>query len=134
VTLLPVIARELRAEARRPFTCWLRVLGLSVVLLQAVLQIPARGLAIRQGALFLFQIQATLFAAIWVLVPLETADCISRDRREGTLGLLFLPPAGLESFQSAGCRPEPASRPRHPQFKQPLNGSRRRGCDTRQGR
>ena len=30
--------------------------------------------------------------AIWVLVPMLTADCISRERREGTLGLLFLTP------------------------------------------
>ena len=30
--------------------------------------------------------------AIWVLVPLLVADCLSRERREGTLGLLFLTP------------------------------------------
>src|SRR2546425_8760588 len=35
---------------------------------------------------------ATLFFAIWILVPLSAADCISRERREGTLGLLFLTP------------------------------------------
>lgn len=34
----------------------------------------------------------TLFLAIWILVPLSAADCISRERREGTLGLLFLTP------------------------------------------
>jgi ABC-type transport system involved in multi-copper enzyme maturation permease subunit len=33
-----------------------------------------------------------LFVAIWVLVPLLAADCISRERRDGTLGLLFLTP------------------------------------------
>src|SRR5262249_12624582 len=27
---------------------------------------------------------------IWILVPMLTADCISRERREGTLGLLFM--------------------------------------------
>jgi len=32
--------------------------------------------------------------AIWFLVPLLTADCISRERRENTLGLLFLTPLG----------------------------------------
>jgi ABC-type transport system involved in multi-copper enzyme maturation permease subunit len=32
----------------------------------------------------------TLFCATWVLVPLLTADCLSRERREGTLPLLFL--------------------------------------------
>lgn len=32
----------------------------------------------------------TMFCAIWILVPLLAADSISRERREGTLGLLFL--------------------------------------------
>ncbi len=37
-------------------------------------------------------LHCTLLGAIWVLVPMLTADCISRERREGTLGLLFLTP------------------------------------------
>ena len=37
-------------------------------------------------------LHCALFGAIWVLVPMLTADCISRERREGTLGLLFLTP------------------------------------------
>ena len=41
------------------------------------------------GALF-GSLHFTLFWAIWILVPLLTADCISRERREGTLGLLFM--------------------------------------------
>jgi len=31
-----------------------------------------------------------LLWAIWILVPLSTADCVSREMREGTLGLLLL--------------------------------------------
>ena len=34
----------------------------------------------------------TMLITFWVLVPLMTADCISREKREGTLGLLFLTP------------------------------------------
>jgi ABC-type transport system involved in multi-copper enzyme maturation permease subunit len=34
----------------------------------------------------------TLLFAFWILVPLITADCVSREKREGTLGLLFLTP------------------------------------------
>jgi ABC-type Na+ efflux pump permease subunit len=34
----------------------------------------------------------TLFYDLWIIVPMMTADCISRERREGTLGLLFLTP------------------------------------------
>jgi ABC-type transport system involved in cytochrome c biogenesis permease component len=37
-------------------------------------------------------LNATLFLSIWILVPLLTADIISREKREGTLGLLFLTP------------------------------------------
>jgi ABC-type Na+ efflux pump permease subunit len=33
-----------------------------------------------------------LLFAFWILVPLMTADCVSREKREGTLGLLFLTP------------------------------------------
>jgi hypothetical protein len=36
------------------------------------------------------RLHCALFCAIWVLVPMLTADCISRERREGTLGLLFM--------------------------------------------
>jgi ABC-type transport system involved in multi-copper enzyme maturation permease subunit len=34
----------------------------------------------------------TLLCTIWILVPLSASDCLSRERREGTLGLLFLTP------------------------------------------
>jgi len=37
-------------------------------------------------------LNATLFLSIWIFVPLLTADTISREKREGTLGLLFLTP------------------------------------------
>jgi ABC-type transport system involved in multi-copper enzyme maturation permease subunit len=44
------------------------------------------------GTTLFGSLDATLFAAIWVLAPLLAADAISRERREGTLGLLFLTP------------------------------------------
>jgi len=37
-------------------------------------------------------LNAAVFLALWILVPLLTADCINREKREGTLGLLFLTP------------------------------------------
>jgi ABC-type transport system involved in multi-copper enzyme maturation permease subunit len=43
----------------------------------------------------------TLFAAIWILVPFLTADCISRERREGTLPLLFLTPLRARDIVNA---------------------------------
>src|SRR5262249_26995347 len=35
-----------------------------------------------------------IFAAIWIFVPLATADAVSRERREGTLALLYLTKLG----------------------------------------
>lgn len=35
---------------------------------------------------------AIIFVGAWILTPLLASDCLSRERREGTLGLLFLTP------------------------------------------
>ncbi len=43
-----------------------------------------------QGRVLFKGLSATLFFTTWVLVPLSSADCLSRERREGTLGLLSL--------------------------------------------
>jgi len=93
VNVWPVIQRELRAEARHPFNHWLRVLGASALLGVFATMIrdqPANGS--ERGAELFGDLNTALFAAIWLLVPLLTADCISRERRDGTLGLLFLTP------------------------------------------
>src|SRR6266540_5612194 len=98
----PVIVRELRAESRRPFTYWLRVIGACALLVAfgltmfslgslAALSGPAFGgagafaLPYRfLGATLFGNLNAALFAAVWLLVPLLTADCLSREKREGT--------------------------------------------------
>ena len=90
--VLPVIARELRASARQPFTYYLRVLGVAVLLLASLLFGLHRGFAPGFGRQLFAVLHCALFGAIWLLVPMLTADCISRERREGTLGLLFLTP------------------------------------------
>src|ERR1035437_9174566 len=92
MTLLPVIARELRASARQPFTYYLRVLGVTALLLASLLFGLHFGLEPALGRQLFAALHGTLFGAIWLLVPMLTADCISRERREGTLGLLFLTP------------------------------------------
>ncbi|MCC6234532.1 MAG: ABC transporter permease subunit, partial [Verrucomicrobiales bacterium] len=93
VTLLPVVRREMRVAARRRTTFLVRFVGaVSAVLLGGAFLLPAAipGVAGASGRLLL-QILGTL-ALILTLVagPLLTADCISRERREGTLGFLFL--------------------------------------------
>ena len=92
MTVLPVIARELRASARQPFTYYLRVVGVTVLLLASLLFGLHFGFEPALGRPLFGALHGTLFSAIWLLVPLLTADCISRERREGTLGLLFLTP------------------------------------------
>ena len=92
MNVLPVITRELRAEARVPFTYWLRVLGAGALIVTAVFFVLMHGFRAADGGQLFAHLHATLQLAIWILVPLLTADCLSRERREGTLGLLFLTP------------------------------------------
>jgi len=48
------------------------------------------GLRPDSGSYLFSSLHGVLHVSIWVLVPLLAADSISRERREGTLGLLFL--------------------------------------------
>jgi ABC-type transport system involved in multi-copper enzyme maturation permease subunit len=89
MTLLPVISRELRAAARHGFTYYLRTIGAGTALLVCVLYGMGH-VGQNQGAGLFASLHLTLFFAIGIFVPILTADCISRERREGTLGLLFL--------------------------------------------
>jgi ABC-type transport system involved in multi-copper enzyme maturation permease subunit len=93
VNAATVIERELRAESRRPANHWLRVLAAGVLLavFASIMQNAQVDLS-ELGSLVFSSLQRTLLFAFWVIVPLMTADCISREKREGTLGLLFLTP------------------------------------------
>jgi ABC-type transport system involved in multi-copper enzyme maturation permease subunit len=90
MTLLALVARELRVAARHGFTYYLRVLGAGAVIMVCALFGFNNEFKTNLGGELFAYLHGTLFCAIWVLVPLLTADCISRERREGTLGLLFL--------------------------------------------
>lgn len=87
MVLLTLILREMRSSARKRTTYWAR-LGVAMVGMLICLSQPSvgPGSAGRQvfaaivGAAFLFSCSASLLAA----------DVISVERREGTLGLLFL--------------------------------------------
>src|SRR5439155_1320219 len=88
--VIPVIGRELRASARQPLTYSLRTLGVAALMLACLVFGLQYGFGPTLGSHLFASLHFTLFCAIWALVPLLTADCISRERREGTLGLLFL--------------------------------------------
>jgi len=92
MTLLPVIERELRAESRGAFTYWLRFCGAAALLTAGVIFFVNAGLGNMDGGQLFRTMHTVLFVAIWVVGTLMTADAISRERREGTLGLLFLTP------------------------------------------
>lgn len=91
MNLLPVVIRELRAQARHPLTYWLRAVGIGSMVGVLAL-VDWKGSPSEMGGRLFGALNATLFLAIWILVPLLTADTISREKREGTLGLLFLTP------------------------------------------
>ena len=90
MTLLPVIERELRSSARHAFTYHLRATGAAAALLASLLFGMNHDFRPNMGGALFTSLHMALFCAIWLFVPLLTADCISKERREGTLGLLFL--------------------------------------------
>jgi len=88
------VQRELREGARRPFNYWLRVgaagAGLSwVVHITSLSRITGEKV---MGQYLFAGLHVALMGLICLVVPLMTADCIAREKREGTLGLLFLTP------------------------------------------
>ncbi|MBI3191107.1 MAG: ABC transporter permease subunit, partial [Pedosphaera parvula] len=93
MNVLPVIVRELRAEARHGLNYRLRVFAMVPVLFVSGVIILESGADARTLGMMLFTgAHITLLTLICLVGPTLTADCISREKREGTLGLLFLTP------------------------------------------
>jgi hypothetical protein len=90
MTFLPVVERELRVAARKRSTFWSRIAAALVALIIAtgffVLQFGARSLG---AALFAVLTWLSLFAALSAGL-FFTSDCLSEEKREGTIGFLFL--------------------------------------------
>jgi ABC-type transport system involved in multi-copper enzyme maturation permease subunit len=87
-----VITRELRCASRSSLNYRLRVVvgAIAVFFVGAALSDQAAG---RESGLRLFAaLHGALVAVILLIGPVMTADAISRERREGTLDLLFLTP------------------------------------------
>ena len=92
MTFLPIVARELRVAARRRSTYWTRagaalfviVVG-TWVFLMTLREPPEMAAKVIFGVL-------TASAGLYCLLRGvgATADCLSEEKREGTLGLLFL--------------------------------------------
>ena len=94
MTFLPIVDRELREGARRKSTRYIRLIVAAVALVMSLFQIVfmplftrsassvgSTGFAIMTGYAFVLCLLSGIF---------NTADCLSEEKREGTLGLLFL--------------------------------------------
>src|SRR6185503_15315511 len=90
---LPIVERELRVGARRRSTYSLRLLAALVafVICLWLCLIPTRGQPPTVLGKSLFGTLSTAAIAYCLLIgPFITADCLSSEKRDGTLGLLFL--------------------------------------------
>jgi ABC-type transport system involved in multi-copper enzyme maturation permease subunit len=95
MTFLPIVERELRVSARRGSTYWSRagVAAAALILFGAIIGLASlqrSGLAGQLGPI-LFGIFSWLsFIAVCAAGVFLTSDSLSEEKREGTLGLLFL--------------------------------------------
>lgn len=92
MTVLPLIDRELRARARNRATYWIRF---GAVLVGAIICLPELlssrlGLTAGNNGKFIFNALVVTGFLLACCASFLTADVLSRERREGTLGLLLL--------------------------------------------
>ncbi len=92
MTFLPIVDRELRESSRRRGTYWLRVR----VAFQALLIGAAAGIMnflqpqVKLGTMLFWGLSGVAMLFCLLAGRRSTADCLSQEKREGTLGLLFL--------------------------------------------
>ena len=93
MTFLPIVERELRLAARRPVTHWNRFFAaLAAAAIWLILtmslgrsRFPGQRAHVLFLAVGIVALGFCLLAGVFL-----TADCLSEEKREGTLGLLFL--------------------------------------------
>ncbi len=94
MTFLPIVGRELRVAARRRGTYWVRFgVALAAILISGwmLLTLPSAGAGARPSGLGIFCVLASLGFVFCLTAGMgATADCLSAEKRDGTLGLLFL--------------------------------------------
>jgi ABC-type transport system involved in multi-copper enzyme maturation permease subunit len=91
MTFLPVVERELRVAARRRGTYWGRFVAAMIgSALAAWVLLAAEDTNEKIGAVLFEGVSAVVFLYAAVAGTLVTCDCLSEEKREGTLGLLFL--------------------------------------------
>src|SRR5881396_757428 len=93
MSFLPIVERELRAAARRKSTyrirSWTALLAVVVSFFSLMFLWLARGRGSLGHPLFIY-LTSYAFGLCLLAGVFLTADCLSEEKREGTLGLLFL--------------------------------------------
>jgi ABC-type transport system involved in multi-copper enzyme maturation permease subunit len=94
MTFLPIVERELRQQARQPRTYWVRFAAvlLGVMIALGLLSPSFYGVIgpDQTGRALFLALGGLAFAYTLLAGVFATADCISEEKRDGTLGLLFL--------------------------------------------
>ena len=94
MTFLPIVERELRLASRRGRTYWMRLAAAFVAAVTAlgILSPSLRGLQSPtvSGANIFLVLSVGAFPLCLLGGTFITADCMSEEKREGTLGMLFL--------------------------------------------
>ncbi len=89
---LPIVSRELRVAARRRSTYWSR-LGLALAAIAIggwIMLMPFMSQPQRLGMALFISLSCLTFIYCLLAGIRTTTDCLSEEKREGTLGLLFL--------------------------------------------
>src|SRR5262245_3965331 len=90
---LPVVAREMSVLSRRLSTYWSRAVTaiIAVLTMAWLLVVSASRVSFGQLGSSIFLVLSGFCFAFALLVGMQaTSDCVSEEKREGTLGLLFL--------------------------------------------
>src|SRR2546427_5571596 len=94
MTILPIVERELRGAARRPGTYWLRVTAAFVAIAVfgwMLLTLLRDNVPSTVHGRYLFRALFGLAFGYCLFIGARlTADCLSEEKRNGTLGLIFL--------------------------------------------
>ena len=92
MTFLPIVERQLRESSRRPATYRMRtLLALAALAIWFFLLIAGSNSGgVRKGMMLFIAIGVLALGFCLVAGIFLTADCLSEEKREGTLGLLFL--------------------------------------------
>ncbi len=91
MTFLPIVERELRVAARRRGTYWLRFFTALAAFGLFLIMNSESGMPSSYRAIAAFHTMSVLMLIICLLSGVfSTADCLSSEKRQGTMGLLFL--------------------------------------------